>query len=101
MLRRWSRLQRSQVHTGLPFSMPRVQVSRAWASSADPEGTRPQVTHTMPGSSAAYPASLSDNGTQPLAAFAAALARFLKSRTFCSDSGPTTSATERKEPGSA
>ena len=31
----------------------------------------------------------------------AALAAFLKSRTFCSDTGSTTSATERNEPGSA
>ena len=93
MLRRWVRLQASQVHTSRPFSTPRAQVVRASAAASSSTGTAPHVAQTGRGSDAV--------GTGQLPDFAAALAAFLKSRTFCSDSPSTTSATERNEPGSA
>ena len=82
MLRRCSRLQRSQVQTSRPFSVPRVQVIAARAGSP---ATVPQVAHTgggwVPGRLAhgyffVRAASL---------AFAAALAACLNSRTLASD----------------
>jgi len=92
MLRRCVRLQRSHVHTSRPFSTPRVQVIRASAAASSSAGIAPHVAQTGRGSGAA--------GTGQLPDLAAALAAFLKSRTFCSDSASTTSATERNEPGS-
>ena len=93
MLRRWVRLHASQVHPSRPFSTPWLQVIRARAAASSSVGVAPHVAHTGRGSTAA--------GTGQLPALAAALAAFLKSRTFCSDCASTTSATERNEPGSA
>jgi hypothetical protein len=102
MLRRCSRLQRSHVQTSRPFSVPRVQAITASAGSA---ATVPQVVHT-----GGCSASLADtsyfavawavlevpvSGVVAALALAWALAACLNSRTFCSDSGSTTSATHR------
>ena len=103
MLRRWVRLQVSQVHTSRPFSTPCAQVIRASAAASSSGGVVPHVAHTGRGADAGDPASVVLAGghrAQP-SARAAALAAFLKSRTFCSDSASTTSATERYDPVSA
>ena len=103
MLRRWRRLQASQVHTSRPFSTPRAQVIRARAAASSSAGVAPHVAHTGRGSDAVEPGirgATAVHAGQP-SARTAALAAFLKSRTFCSDTGSTTSATERNEPGSA
>jgi len=95
MLRRCSRLQCGQVHTGRRFSVPRAQVVSASARASSSAGIVPQVAQTMRSSAdgAATSAQAPD--------FAAALAAFLKSRTRWRESGSTTSATERYEPVSA
>ncbi len=102
MPRRWVRLHASQVHVSRPFSTPRVHVTRARAAAASSAGTAPHVA--QPGRApdaggTASAARLAATAQSPERA--AALAAFLKSRTFCSDSASTTSATERKDPASA
>ena len=58
MLRRWGRLQVSQVHTSRPFSTPRAQVIRARAAASSSAGTAPHVAHTGRGADAGDSASV-------------------------------------------
>jgi hypothetical protein len=107
MLRRCSRLQRSQVHVSRPFSTPRAQVIAARAASG---AVVPQVAQTGGRTSPVPGCSESDTVvgyfvdfagraaafvTVAALALAAALAACLNSRTLVSDVASTTSATER------
>ena len=64
--------------------------------ASSPDGLDPHVAHTGWASRASPPPV-----TGQALVFAAAFAAFLKSRTFWSESGSVTSATDRNEPSSA